>query len=260
MQRVKHVHSPLTFMLIWRLDPLHDLFRFSPKAEQTFRSDMRAADLGNGMKREEFQYKKERILILFYLLDSVNGLDRDQIHGLADAVLTQPDKQAALGLLKAPKKEDKLQGSTSHNGTYMNVAKDAVKGRVKSTLGINKGSKLTREEALWRDANTFASSASDSQFLQQLSTTPVDEYLRDATADALETAHACLRELIESLVDGTGEKIFLIQEAEWVKQVEREITRKQDKKLETLRSDFVRQVEKVSRERSQSYVHHSLGS
>jgi hypothetical protein len=243
-----------------RLDPLHDLFRFSPKAEQTFRSDIRAADLGNGIKRKEFQYKKERILILFYLLENVSGLDRGHIESLADAVLTQRDQQAALGLLKVPRKEDKLQGSTNHGGTYMNVAKDAVKVRVKSTLGINKSSKLTREEALWRDANNFASSVSDSHFLLRLSSDPVDEYLHGATADAEETAHACLRELIESLVDGTGENIFLIQKAEWVKQVEREIMRKQEKKLEILRSDFVRQIENLSRERSQSYVHQSLGS
>jgi len=230
--------------------PLYDLFRFSPKAEQTFRSDIRAANLGKGIKRTEFQFKRERILILNFLLGKINGLDRDQIRSLADAVLTCRDEQAVLGLLKVHRKEDKLQGSI--NGAHINVAKDTVKGRVKSTLGINNGPKLTREEALWKDANSYASSVSDSDFLVQLSTAPIDEYLHDATADAEETAHACLRELIESLVDGTGQKIFSIQKAEWVKQIEREITREQDEKLGILRSDFVRQVENLSRERSQS--------
>jgi hypothetical protein len=246
-------------MLTWHLDPLQDLFRFSPNAEQTFRSDIRAANLGNGIKGTEFQYKKERILILRYLLENINGLDRGQMKSLADAVLTRRDEQAVLGLLKVARKEDK----GSIGGGYINAAKDAAngaKGHVKSALGISKSSKLTREEALWRDANNFALSVSDSHFLLELSTAPVDEYLHGATADTEETAYACLRELIEFLVDGTGQKILLIQKAEWVKHIEREIVREQDKKLGDLRSDFVRQVEDLSRERSRSYVSPQLTS
>jgi hypothetical protein len=154
-----------------------------------------------------------------------------------------------LELLKVASKEDK--GSIS--GSYLNAAK----GIIKNTLWI-KGSKPTREEAMWRDANKFASSVSDSDFLSRLNTTPVDECFRDATVEAEETAHAYFRKQIESLVDGIGQQIFSIQKAECDKQMLREITSGEDKELGTLRSDFVHQVEDSSRERSQSYVPHSL--
>ena len=242
-------------MLTWRLDPLHDLFRISPKTEQTFRGNIRAANLGKGIKGTEFQFKKERILILCHLLENISGLDRGQIRTLADAVLIRRDTQTVLGLLKASKKEDK--GSTS--GGYLNLNLSAAKERVKSTFGISKVSKPTREEAMWRDATNFASSVSDSDFLSQLNTTPIDECLHVATVEAEEAAYVYLEKLIKSLVDGIGQQIFGIQKAECDKQIKREITSGEDKELGIVRSDFVHQVEDLTRERSRSYVHYSFG-
>jgi hypothetical protein len=242
-------------MLMQHLDPLHDLFRIYPKTEQTFRGNIRAANLEKGIKGTEFQIKKERILILYHLLENTDGLNRSQIRALADAVLKRRDKQAVLGLLKVAKKEDK----DSTSGGYFNAAKDAAKGLVKSTIWASKSSKTSREEAMWREANNFASSVSDSRFLQQLSTAPANEYLHDAAAETEETAYVYLGKLIESLVDGIGQQISSIQKAECDKQIEREINSEQDKELEILRSELVYQVEDLSRERSRSYVHHSLG-
>ena len=231
--------------------PLHDLFRIYPKTEQTFRVIIRAANLDKGIKGPEFQFKKERILIFYYLLENTDGLNRAQIRTLADAVLKHRDKQAVLGLLKVARKKDK--GSSSFG--YINLAT----GFVRSTFGITRSSKPSKEEAMWRDANNFASSVPDWRFLQQLSSAPVDEYLHDATADTEETAYVYLRKLIKSLVDGIGQQIFSIQKAECDKQIERETTSEQDKELGILRSELVHQVEDLSRERSRSYVHHSLG-
>ncbi|KAH9988133.1 hypothetical protein BJV77DRAFT_1061467 [Russula vinacea] len=204
-----------------------------------------------GIKGTEFQIKKERILILYHLLENTDGLNSGQIPSLADAVLTRRDKQAVLGLLKVAMKEDK--GSTS--GGIIGTAKDvayATKERVKSTLGISKSPETSREEAIWREANNFASSVSDSRFLQQLSSAPVDEYLHDAVAETEEAAYVYLKKLIKSLVDGIGQQIFSIQKAECDKQIEREINSEQDKELEILRSELVNQVEDLSRERSRS--------
>jgi hypothetical protein len=44
------------------------------------------------------------------------------------------------------------------------------------------------------------------------------------------------------------------------RQMQRELTSAEDKELGILRSEFVRQVENMSRERSRSYVHPSLGN
>ena len=214
---------------------------------------IRAANLDKGIKGSDFQVKKERILVLYRLLENTKGLTRNQTRTLADAVLIHRDKLAVLGVLKDSKKEDK--GSTG--SSYLNAAK----GLVKSTLGIGKSNfSLTREEALWREANNFVSTISDSRFLshRDLDTTPVEEYLRDAMVDAEETAHTYLRKLIESLVDGIGQQFFTIQKAECDKQIVREITSEEDKELGILRSEFVHRVEDLSRERSRSYVTCSL--
>ena len=250
IRKTYSIYSSCTSVLTWHLDPLHDLFRILPKSEQAFRSIIRAANLEKGIKATEFQVKKERILILYHLLENVKGLTRSQIRTLADAVLLRRDKQVALGILKDGKKEEK--GGT---GSYLNV----VKGLYKSTISMGTRSSLTREEALWREANNFATSMSDSRFLSH-NTSPVDECLRDATVEAEETAYTHLRKQIESLVDGIGQQFFTIQEAECDRQILREITSAEDKELGSLRSEFVRQIEDISRERSRSYVHHSLGN
>ena len=223
--------------------------------DQIFRGNIRTANLENGLKRTEFQSfqaKKQRINVICFLLDRTN-LNRGQTQTLADAVLNRRDPQAILGLLKLGRKEDK--GSTS--GSYSNVAK-GLGTFVKTTLvtvGIGKSSNITKEEALLRDANNFASSVSDSRFLSQLNTTPVDECLHGAIVDVEETAYVYLRRLIESLVDGLGQQLFAIQREECDKQIQREITSEEDKELVIIRSEFVHQVEDLSRERSRSYVH-----
>jgi methionyl-tRNA synthetase len=158
-----------------------------------------------------------------------------------------------LGLLtgKVASKEDK---SSSSSGYFsLSAAKDRLRN------WTSKSSKQTKEEALWREALNFASSVSDSRFLLQLNTAPVDECLHDATVEAQETVYAYLRKLIESLVDGIGQQIFSIQKAECDAQIQREVTSGENKELEILRSDFVLQVEASSRKRSRSYVHHNLG-
>ena len=247
IRRVKHIYCPRTSVLTWHLDPLHNLFSMLPKTEQIFRDNIHIANLERGIKSPEFQDKKERILILYYLLENVSGLNRTQTQTLADAVLIPRDKQVILGLLKVAKKEDK--GSPS-GGFFA-----ASQGFVKRTPCISNMS----EDALWRDANNFASSIPDSRFLSKLETTPVDECLRDAIVKAEEAAHTYLKKQIKSLVDGLAEQIFTIQKEECDKQIEQEITSQKAKELGIIRSGFVHQVEALSRERSRSYVHYSLG-
>jgi hypothetical protein len=238
-------------VLTWHLDPLHDLFRILPKSEQAFRSIIRTANLEKGIKGTEFLIKKERILLLYHLLENVKGLNRSQIRTLADAVLIRREKQVALGLLKDGRKEEKDDTGIVAKGFQV----------VKSTLRMGTRSSLTREETLWREANNFATSISDSRFLSRRDfTSPVDECLHDAIVEAEETAYTHLRKQIESLVDGIGQRFFTIQQAEYDKQILREITSGEDKELGILRSEFVRQVEDMSRERSRSYVHRSLGN
>jgi hypothetical protein len=60
-------------------------------------------------------------------------------------------------------------------------------------------------------------------------------------------------------VDGIAQEIFSIQKEECDKQLQEEITSGEDKELGIIRSNFVHQVEDLSRKRSRLYVHHSLG-
>jgi hypothetical protein len=235
--------------LTWRLDPLHHLFRIVPKTGQKFRSIIRAANLEKGIKAQEFQFKKERILIVDYLLENTNGLDEGQIRNLADAVFRR-DLQSVLKLLKIAGKED--TGSTS--GGLVSAAKE----RLKISYWTARGSKPTREDAMWREANNHAASVTDSRFLLQLHAAPAKECLHDAAAEAEETAYAYLRNLIESLVDSIGKQIFSIQKEECDKQILRDVTSGEDKELGTLRSEFVHHIEDSTREHCRSYVHNSL--
>jgi hypothetical protein len=247
MSHVKHISSPCISLLTWRLDPLHHLFRIYPKTERKFRNITRAANLEKVFTSPEFQFKKERVLILMYLLENTNGLDKNQIGHLADAVLIRRNLQTVLGLLKIAGKKDK--GSTS--GGSVNSAKELRK----ITFGTAKRSEPTREEAMWREANNFATSVSDTRFLSELNAARVHQCLRDAVAEVEETAFACLRNQVESLVDGIGQQIFTIQKAECERQIQRDVTSGEEKELGVLRSRFVHQIEDLTRDRSRSYVH-----
>ena len=246
-------------MLTRHLDPLEDVFRIYPKAEQTFRGNIRAVNLGKGIRAPDFQFKKERILILHYLLMNINGLDRDQIKSLADAVLIRRDMRTVLDLLKAFVKGDKSGAS----GGLLSSAKELFKNSLwmgdeggSSSRRIvswgSKSTKLTKEETLWRGANNFASSVSDSDFLMQLKTAVLDETLRDASAEAEETACAYLTTVVDNLVSGIGQQILSTQKGECDKQIQREVGSAEEKELGVLRSDFVHQIEDSTRQRSRS--------
>jgi hypothetical protein len=160
---------------------------------------------------------------------------------LAEAILIRRDAQVIYEVLKVARKKDK---DSTTGWSIVNFAKR-----------MSKSSKPTKEEEMWRDANNFASSVSDSRFLSQFKATPVDECLRDAITEAEETAYNYLRKQIESLVDAIGQNIFTTQEAECDKQIQRVVSSDEDKELGILRSEFVHQIEDLTRERSRSYVH-----
>ena len=174
---------------------------------------------------------------------------------MADAVLIHRDNQTILGLLKVAGNLKEDRGSTS-GGYFSSLA--AAKERMKTTFGMGKGSKPTREEAMWKEASNFATSVSDARFLAELNATRVHECLRDAVAEAEETAFACLRNQVESLVDGIGQQIINNQKAECEKQIQREVASGEEKEFEVLRSEFVQLIENLTRDRSRSYVHSSL--
>ena len=230
-------------------DPLQDLFRVYTKAEKTFRDIIRAANLEKGIRASEFTIKKERILILHHLLSNINGLDRDQIRTLADAVLIRRDMPTIMELLRVSAKGDK--GGAS-GGLF-----SAAKERLMSPWG-RQSSRVSKEDALWRGANNFASVVSDYDFLAQLKTATLDECLRDAAVEAEETAYACLTMLVDSLVSGFGQQISSMQKGECDKQIQREISSEEDRELVTLRTDFVGQIEELTRQHSRSYVLYSL--
>ena len=251
MRHVKHIHSPRISVLTWHLEPLHDLFRALPKSEQIFWRSIRTANLERGIKDTEFQFKKRRILIVYHLLEKLKGLNRDQIQTLADTILNRRDLPAVrVQVLELLKVAEKDEGSTS--GRFIAPTNNYITW----TPPISNISKSMTKEALWRGAGNFVLSVPDSRFLSSFKKTePIDECLRDAVNAAEEIAYVYLRKLSESLVDKLGKEIFTIQKGERDKQIQREIpfiTSDEDKELGILRSEFVHQVEVLSRERSRS--------
>ena len=77
-------------------------------------------------------------------------------------------------------------------------------------------------------------------------------------AEVKGTAYACLTTAVESVVSSMGQQILSTQKKESDKQIQREVDSAEEKELGILRSDFVRQIEDLTRQRSGSYVHRIL--
>jgi hypothetical protein len=216
------------------LDLLHDLYRLYPRMEQTLWDAIRDADIGSCLTAPEFQFKKKRVLFLRLLNSGSHGLSTDQTLHVVDAVLKQQDERSTLAVLETFAKDDK--GIISR-----------IKGFFRSSSG---------EEGLWQSASKRASSISqtDSQFLSELSTIPVDHYLHEAAIDVEGTAYALLTMQVDALVSGIGWQILLTQKKECDKQVQREVDIEEAREVHTLWSRFVHQAKDVSALRSTSYV------
>ncbi|KAH9029425.1 hypothetical protein EDB85DRAFT_1867188 [Lactarius pseudohatsudake] len=215
---------------------LQDLFSIYPKAAQTFRGSIRAANLDKGIKSTDFQFKKERLLILYYLLENYEGLSTSQTRSLGDAVLVGRDKQKTLGLLKSFAKGEKAG--------WFSVSVPVPWGSKKAVL--------SKEEAMWRSANNYATSISDSRFLSHIKKIPASDYSHDAAVECEETAYDCLTTQLESLVSGISQQILSTQNDECDRQVQREVKSEEEKELKVSRAEFVQQIEDICRERSRS--------
>ncbi len=211
---------------------LQDLFSIYPKAATTFRGSIRAANLDKGIKSTDFQFKKERMLILYYLLENYEGLNASQTRSLGDAVLVGRDKQKTLGLLKS-------------------FAKGEKSGWFSVPWGGKKPA-LSKEEAMWRAANNYAASISDSRFLSHVKRIPVSDFLHDAAVECEETAYDCLTTQLDSLVSGISQQILSTQKEECDRQVQRKVKSEEEKELKVSRAEFVQQIEDLCRERSRS--------
>lgn len=214
---------------------LQDLFSIYPKAALSFKGSIRAANLDKGIKGNDFQSKKERILILYYLFENYKGLNAKQTRSLGDAVLINRDKQKTLGLLKGFSKDEK--------SSWFSVI-----------LG-GKRAVLSKEEAMWRKALNYASSISDVRFLSYLKTgIPSTHFLHNAAVECEETAYHCLTAQLDSLVSGISQQILSIQKDGCDTQLQREVKSEEEKELKVSRIEFVRKIEDLCRERSRSCV------
>ena len=216
---------------------LQDLFSIYPKAASSFKGSIRAANLDKGIKGTDFQSKKERILILYYLFENYKNLNAKQIRSLGDAVLINRDKKKTLELLKSFSKEERT-------------------GWFSVILG-GKKALLSKEEAMWRNAHNYASSISDVRFLSYLKTIPATAFLHNAAVECEETAYHCLTTQLDSLVSGICQQIISIQKDGCDVQLQREVKSEEEKELKVSRVEFVHKIEDLCRERSRSCVVYS---
>jgi hypothetical protein len=152
-----------------------------PKTELLFRNSIRAANLDEGIDGGDFQSKKQRLLILRYLLRLYKDLNTDQIRSLCNDVLFVGDEQKTLGLLKS----------------------FAMEG--------NNSIVLPKVAAVWRDAHSYATSISDLGFLSYVKTISVANFLHDAAVKCEETAYDGPSMQVYSLVPVISQRILSIQ-------------------------------------------------
>lgn len=194
---------------------------------------MCAANLGKGIKGTDFQSKKDRILTLYYLLDSHKSFKEEQIHSLANAILVQRDKQKALSFLKRFTKEH-----------WYSIPWGSGKAH------------LSKEEEMWRSALTSASKMSDSDFLSILKTKiqslPVGDEARGIITHCEATACGWLTTHADSLASRITQQILSTQKGELNKQALRELKSEEDKELKVSRAEFIRRIEYLCRDRSRS--------
>ncbi|KAI9437933.1 hypothetical protein BJY52DRAFT_1229957 [Lactarius psammicola] len=214
---------------------LQEVFSIYPKAASVFRGSILAANLDKGVKGTVFQLKKERTLILLYLLKNYPDLNVQQTRSLCDAILVSWDKKKALRLLKS-----------FAEGEKANSLADTVATFWKGEFVISK------EEAMWRDANNYAKSISDKRFLSYMKTIPEANILHDAAVECEETAYDCLTTQLDSLVSGISQQILSIQKEERYKPVQREVKNEEEKELKVSRAKFVQKIESSCRRHSKS--------
>ncbi|KAI9462918.1 hypothetical protein BJY52DRAFT_1221931 [Lactarius psammicola] len=197
--------------------PLQDVFIIYPKAASTFQSSILAANLNKGIRGNDFQYRKARMLILLYLLKNYPDLNVQQTRSLCDAILVNYDRKKALKLLKSFAKGEK--------GNWLT---DTVADTV-AVFWKGKEAVVSKEEAMWKDANNYATSISDANFLSYVRTIPDANHLHDAAVECERAAYDCLTTQLDSLVSVISHQILSIQIEECNKQVQREVKNEEEK-------------------------------
>ncbi|KAI9450278.1 hypothetical protein BJY52DRAFT_1215556, partial [Lactarius psammicola] len=213
---------------------LQDVFSIYSKTVSIFRRSILAANFDKGVKGKDFQYRKERMLILLYLFKNYQDLNAHQARSLCDAILFNWDRQKTLKLLKSfAKGEKSLLYSVFWKG------REAV---------------VSKEEAMWRDANNYATSISDARFLSYVKTFTDAHILHDAAVECEQAAYDCLTTQLDSLVSGISHQVLSIQIEECDKQVQREVKNEEEKELKISRVEFVQQIGYLSKEHSRSRI------
>jgi len=202
--------------------------------EQMIWDNIRGADFGGCLKASEFQFKKKRMVFIRLLnsdLQDAKSLIEDLTRSVAD-VLGQQDERTTLAVLETLGKDDK-----------------GVLSRLRNLFRFSRG-----EEGLWESASRHALSVSDSQFLSELRTIPIDDYLHEAADDVEDTAYAFLAKQVDTLVSVISQQILFTQKNECDKQIQREVDTEEARAVQILWSKFVNQIKDVSTQRSTSYV------
>ena len=213
---------------------IFDVFSSYPEAESIFLDTIHAANFDNGIsgKGTDFHFRKERLLISLHLLKSYPNLTMQQTTMLCEAVLNNKDNRKALGFLRRFEKGKKPDWRV--------------------VIWKGKETRLPKEEAMWRDANAYAMSLSDSRFLSYVKTFPTTNFLHDAAVKCEEAAYACLKTQLDSLVSAIKQNILLVQKEMWGKELRYGVDREVEEELEESRVEFVRKIEELWRERSKS--------
>ncbi|KAI9455142.1 hypothetical protein BJY52DRAFT_1122187 [Lactarius psammicola] len=221
------------------VDSLRALFLHYPQMEQMFWGNIREADFGECLKASEFQFKKKRMMFFRLLssdMEDAKSLSTDLTRSVAGAVLSQDDERSILEVLETFGKDGR-----------------GILSRLRSLFRFSRG-----EEGLWESASRRALSVSDSQFLSELKTIPVDDYLHEAAVDVEETAYTFLTKQVDNLVSSISQQILCTQKRERYRQVQRDVDTEKARAVHILWSEFTHRVKDATTQRSASYVSYGV--
>lgn len=214
-----------------------------PKIGDLLRKTIDDAKLDN-IKSREFKSNKERLVMIYFLLNQRKDLDQTKRQELIQSILVKYDMQSARNILAGPSKDDFKQTKSNTLWLPIIVLRDMLFNEDVSPPN------------LFQEARDIAAHMSDPDFLMDLkkSLSLDDETFKTTVANTEAMAQSYFEVTISNLLNKLLPRARHIQQEECIKQVQRELSSQAKKDIEGFRMEFIREIEEGSESESKSWV------
>ena len=212
-----------------------------PKIGDLLRKTIDDAKLDN-IKSREFKSNKERLVMIYFLLNQRKDLDQTKRQELIQSILVKYDMQSARNILAGPSKDDFKQTKSNTLWLPIIVLRDMLFNEDVSPPN------------LFQEARDIAAHMSDPDFLMDLkkSLSLDDETFKTTVANTEAMAQSYFEVTISNLLNKLLPRARHIQQEECIKQVQRELSSQAKKDIEGFRMEFIREIEEGSESESKS--------